>query len=463
MPQAEDQQPDTDPFGHRAWAADQGISPATALMLAATALAHISGPTLSWEGSFGLNGRRPPNLLGAGADLLLRSGIDHLFAPLRVVQQMLIQASHEFPLELVDKQFVRGCDNMRVGEQTLRLSINADELHDIRDADHEHEKMLDLGFRTRHRENLLHPVFLAESLPSGPLAGMLLQCNHGACCLAGALENLPSDIRKRHQRIDELMRYLDGAVIDTRQSPVTRIKDVSLRGILLFRQDDLHWLMEERRDFLLKFIPIASNPPAHGEARDIDQEKVDTFTVGFHRAARHALALRRSFFTSEKRFTCEEARSEFTERRRRYRLRAAQAPTDLTTVPDLLMWFLLQLSQRHDERALVDLAMDTVETVHRESCRTFAVHDNMQLGLKRQQNARKMLRHISERGPLKRSELVRIFNKQSLEIHGPVIDALIAHGFLSKDKEERLHLGPTPASGLTLDHMIDEYTPNPIQ
>jgi hypothetical protein len=167
------------------------------------------------------------------------------------------------------------------------------------------------------------------------------------------------------------------------------------------------------------------------------------------------LARRRAFTPTGQGFKSDEARREYVIRRRQHLILSANDPVDLTSLPDLIIWFLLLVGRdKADELTLVDLAIRSTETLRREACRAFTLHDEMELGRSRHENAIKMLRRLAEKGPMKRHLLVRVFPQQSLGIHGPVIDALGKHGFISEDHERRLSLGPQPAARLNVGHLI---------
>jgi hypothetical protein len=442
-------------LGLDAWAGEQGISPTTALVLMAVTLAHIAGPTLTWEGAHGLNGMSPPSLLGAESDGLLKTALARLTANLVTKQQRLLQGSQEFPISDVNTEFHKVSPAGNAMYEELKKFQNPPTGYFDYQPEHQLDEMMALGDRTIHRENLVHPLVLLESLPSGPLEPLLGSCNHGHGFLAGATEQLPTDKSVRNRRLDDLLRLIDGVVIHPAQPSVIRAKTLRLGGLFRFRQQDLHWLFDHRRDVLRKMIPVASNPPHLEAPFDFKPEAARDFQNRFTQTASIVLARRRAFTPTGPGFTSDEARRDYMIRRRQHLVLSANDPVDLTSVPDLIIWFLLLVGRdKADELTLVDLAIRSTETLRGEACRAFTLHDEMELGRSRHENATKMLRRLAEQGPMKRHLLVRVFAQQSLEIHGPVIDALLAHGFISEDHERRLNVGPQPAARLNVGHMI---------
>jgi len=455
--------PAGDPLGHEAWAAELGIAPATALVLGAVTLAHLAGPTLQWDHGSGLAGKRLPGLLGAESDSLLRNALGRLTADLRVKQARLLQASLEFTEAEVERVFLAGL----AGDSELeRLRWPARDGSSLENSpDMRLLRMLQHGDRARLRDNLLRPVFMVDSLPSGPLDPLLRNCNHGACFLAGAVEMLPPGPGRRNQRIDEFIRFMDGAITESRRAPTERLRQVTLNGVFLFGQADIRWLLEHRRDFLRRLVPVFSAPPGPDDPIRLDPDKAHTFEKAFIKAAVLVLAQRRAHAPSVAAFRSDGAARDFRLRRRRHLLQSANAPADCTALPDLLMWFLLWLAPKAAEEELVGLAIDTAATLHRSACRAYVQQADRQAGLKRRSNALKMLDRIVRHGPMKRRELVRIFDRQKLTFHAPVIDALLAGGFLREDGDRMLHLGPVPSSRLTADQLLlpdpSPETPNP--
>jgi hypothetical protein len=370
-------------------------------------------------------------------------------------QQRLLQGSQEFPRAAVDEEFHKvPLAGNAMFEELKKFQTPPTGYFDAQ-PEHRLDQMLALGARTIHRENLVHPLFLLESLPSGPLEPLLASCNHGHGFLTGATEQLPADKSIRNRRLDDLIRLIDGVVIQPAQPSVIRAKTLKLGGLFRFRQQDLHWLFDHRRDVLRKLVPVSSDPPSPDEPFEPNPGVAREFQSRFTEAAVLILARRRAFEPTGPGFTSEEARRDYMIRRRQHLVLSASDPVNLTSLPDLLMWFLLLVGQNEaNELTLVDLAIRSTETLRREACRTFVLHDQMELGRTRHESALKMLRRIADKGPQKRHMLVRIFPKHSLEIHGPVISSLIANGFIKEDAKRLLHLGSRPATKLNLGDLI---------
>lgn len=314
------------------------------------------------------------------------------------------------------------------------------------------ETALNAGTRADHYENLVRPRFMiAGATPAEP-SRALAEFNAGACLLAGAREFLPAGERQRHQRVDDLARFIEGAEVQiTGKSPVRRIA-ATMRGIFVFQPADIDWLLDNRRDFLRQTIPVGTDVlPVD---RGLDWDLAAGFRRRFARAAVHTLACRRAVAPSAAGFSQSMARAEYQAARLEFLMESTACPPAIATLPDLAAWTLLRLWDRFPEQQVVKLALSAARDIRDRSIRMFLAHDQAGESRQRLEAGLKMVQRLIEKGPLKRRELVRGFADQRLELHQPVIDVLLNAGIIAEDADRLLRIGHVPVSNLTANQFI---------
>lgn len=452
-----------DPLGLDAWANSCVVAPHTAIAVAASILAGVAGPL----------GRLPAtasvlspgvNLAGRQDDSLLRTAIEGLARPLLSIEKALVARSKEFtPDEIDDAMFAPR--RQRTAADLTKLGEPGPLDQDLADFNllSRLEGDAQISAQSIRYECLARARFILAGHIPPSLIRALSDFHYGHGLLGGAVENLPREKSKRHQRLDEILRCFGGAEAATSgkgKSAKITPESVCMKGVILFPADQFDWLATARRDFLSHTIPVASLPLSANLA-SVDEIRAVGFVRLFQGVAKHALASRRAHSPVIINFHSDAAVVEFLARQRTF-LRELQAiPENLrvssaAALPVTLTWALLLLAGKPDLDAYaLEAAFTAARNIVKDARDLFVGYDQRTTGEKRLKNVRKLHKRLAQHGPLPRWQLLRGLDQQGLQIHAPVLRVLIEFGVFRQDDNNLLHLGTVPLHQITAQHLID--------
>lgn len=452
-----------DPLGLDAWANSCVVAPHTAIAVAASILAGVAGPL----------GRLPAkapvlstgiNLAGRQDDSFLRMAIDGLVSPLLQFEEALVaKAKEKSPEEVDNAMFVP--NRKRVAADLTKLGEPGpldQELADFNSLSRL-EGDAKISDQSVRYECFLRSRFVMAGHAPSSLIRVLSGFHYGYGLLGGAVENLPREKSKRHQRLDEILRCFHGTEAATSgkgKSAKITPESVSLKGVVLFPADQFDWLATARRDFLSHTIPVASLPLS-ADLAPADEIRAVGFVRLFHGAAKHALASRRAHAPVIVNFHSDAALVKFLDRQRTYLRELQSIPENLrvssaAALPVTLTWTLLLLAGKLNlDDYILEIAFAAARNIVKDARELFVRYDQQALGENRLKNVRKLHKRLAQNGPLPRWELLRGLDQQSLQVHGPVIRVLIDLGVFTQDDKNLLHLGTAPLHQVTAKHLID--------
>lgn len=454
----------TDPFLKAgpiaAWAGSHGLDAHTGLALAACTLAHVAGHALMYQGSNGLSGMRPPSLLGLESDLALRAAFASLTAPIAAIQQSLILKARQHDPADIEAAMT----------EVNRLHLNvANDFEGRRGSrgrpEDEFASDTRIAGRTTRYEALKRPLMMMENSLPADLGKALTTFHFGRAFLAGGVERLPREERRRSQRLDQIARYLQGAEIPPStksHAPQERLTG-SIGGILLLPDFQFEEVYESHRAFLGSLVPVASDPTTLLPAR-VDPVEVDAFLRMFSRELHTLIASRRAFAAAHGRFVDPEWAARYMATRRDFLRECSTLPGELRSpaivaLPDLIAWALFRLSGG-------DIAQETVlawafatarHLRHRAMC-MFQTRDQAREAAKRQKIAERLIRRLLQVGPCKRRKLVRGCDDMRQLVNEPVIRVLVQIGVFVETEDKTLTIGRLPSRSLSPSLFIETPT-----
>jgi hypothetical protein len=454
MTQPNDQPQDADTFEQSstfaAWAGSHGLDAHTGLALAGCTLAHIAGDSLRFQDSAGLSGMPPPSFLGQESDLPLRAALASLTGPISTSQHGLTLKSREHESTDVEAAMAE-CNRMHSRVRD-----------DFEDQDGSMKEPLDevasdmrVSRHTIRHEGITHPRLMMEGSPPADLAQALGSYHFGRAFLAGGVEQLPRDPRRRDQRLDQIATCVRGVEIATSaksRSPHERVT-ASLRGILMIPDAQFGELLETRRDFLALFVPVASDPSALLPSQ-VDPAEVAGFHRMFSREAHRLIATRRAFAGAHGRICDPDWLAYFMGLRRDFLRECAALPAEIRTpaiisLPDLVTWTLVRLFDgKLTDDIICTQAFATARHLRDRAMRIYLAHDNARDAAKRKQLAERLIRRLLQVGPCKRRKLVRGSDDMRLLVHEPVISTLIQIGVFVETEDKVLTIGRVPTKSL---------------
>ncbi len=450
-----------DPLGLAAWSASRGLSVEAGLALVAAVLSNIAGPLQFFDCPSPFMGSPGLGIAASTGDAFGTAAVAELTLAVRAKQDGLVLRSREFTREELEvayhdggflkrnQEFLVALGNLPPTE-AARLELTPDEM-----------LARDTRFITQtvQLENVTRPrILLPVSLPAD-IDRVIGECHLGHGFAAGSIEALPTSGTKRHDRVDELLRYVIG-VESTNKSggrSVAVPEPRWLRGILCFSLQHFDWLIHERRDLLAHLIPLI---PSEAPIATIDEEAAAHFGGIFGRASVLALTRRRAHVRVEGHFTNTSAAWEFIARQREFvgevqRVPGEQQIPAIAALPAAIAWTLLVLAGRTDvDDYVLRVAFDAARKIHHRAIQTFQLADNAALASARLHMARKLVTRLTRFGRCKRRELVRGFAKQGLDLHEPVIRILIEARVLIETDDAFLSLGPVPVENLAASNLL---------
>jgi hypothetical protein len=436
------------------WAESAGQSPHTAIVLAGCVLAHIAGDSLMFLDASGLSGMAPPSFVGFESDMALHSILASLTGPIGRIQMALVLKAREYEQADIDEAMAESNrkysmvrDDFGERAEENRTSFGAASDYDLgRDTR--------LERRNIRMESLSRQRFQMGGSPPENL-GEALRNYHFACgFLAGGVERLPRDSRRRHQRLDHLERFVRGEEITLKSGSREQRVSASIGGIMFLPDEQFEWLLEERRDFFRLFVPIATDEPTTLPGH-IDPAIVDEFDAMFFNEARRLIGIRRVYAAANAKFTDPACLARFMGLRRDFIRECSGLPTSLRSpsimcLPDLVAWTLIRLGRGSLPEDLVCAhAFAAARHVRDGALRVFVAHDNAREAAARMKIASNMIRRLMRLGPTKRRELVRGFDNMKLSLHEPVIQVLIQIGVFVETEDRTLTIGQVPTKPLT--------------
>jgi hypothetical protein len=458
-------EPSPDPLGIAAWAASNGLDLHTGLAIASSTLSAVAGSMFRFQLPAAYLGAPGINLAGLGSDSLVAMAIADLTSSLATTQSGLIRKAREFSAEETDAAMYQS-GPLRHNQDFLTRLGNAGPLSfGIEDHDVESRMAKDseVSDQAICYERLVRPWFmLTGSLPTN-LTPALGECHDGRGFAGGCIVALPDAASKRHRRVSEIIDHLNGVTFP-RKSGKVQINasnvTVFLRGILLFSHSDFDWLIAEHRDLLKNALPIASAATPNAEP-EVNEVLAAQFTRLFHTSARCALACRRGHAPVSPMFRTQEAIVEFLRQQRIFLRELQTVPescrvSEAAKLPATMAWTLLMLAGKTDlDSYIIDTVFVAARRLHADAARLFREHDLANLATQRLTVARKLVRRLAKLGPTKRRELVRGIDKQSLQLHEPIIRVLTDMGIFTESPDRVLEIGLTPLASLSAKQLIE--------
>ena len=457
MSQNNDQTNDSDTFEQSgpiaAWAGSHGLDAHAGLVLTGCVLAHVGGESVMFQDSNGFNGMPPPSFVGVESDVALRSALASLTGPIATTQHALLLKSRqhdnadlEEALAECNRRSHRVLDDLQDRENKFGGSWASVSDHGIA-GDTQVER------RTVRYESLARPRFQMDGSPPADPAQALSSYHFARAFLAGGVEQLPGDNRRRHQRLDQLARFVRGEEITVKTGSHHERVTASLRGGMFFPDQQFEWLMDERRDFLGLFVPVASDASAKLPIR-VDSLSVDKFYTIFTNEMRLLIASRRAFAGAHARIIDPGWLAHYLEMRRDFIRECSAFPAELRTpsiicLPDLVAWTLIRLGRGElPDDYICTRAFATARHVREKARWIYMSRDNARDAAQRKLLAERLIRRLLRLGPCKRRKLVRGSDDMRLIVHEPVIAVLVKIGVFVETEDKTLTIGRVPTNSL---------------
>ncbi len=309
-----------------AWADRHRVDEDLALLLCACAAAHAAGPWLYFEGDPAWRRTPAPTVISTAGDTRFDRAAKAAVEPLLEIQRKLV-AEYEgtTPAPVPKDRYQRFHDLMEAA------------LAKDRDRCLPHLKNPARGMDPDRQPD--GPVrFVLEGALPAQVIRFLKGCHLYAAVSVAEIERLPRSGRSREARSKVIARLLDGYLHDK----------VSIRGFMRFTPEDLEWLMVNSPGLIWKTLPVGSADVPGPVLPAAGTEEAHGFGCLHRDLLRRIVALRFERAECGVDFHSGEAVRRFGELRDRYRAEngaVAHLAAPSVVLPDLLVWYLLQLGQ----------------------------------------------------------------------------------------------------------------------
>lgn len=425
------------PISH--WAELYGLQDEDALVLAAAVLAGLA----NGMGRLNVRGARvsvEPLVLVTSSDSRALSALGKVTGAIPQIQKLLIQKSRAQSVDRIREAYVDKPTGWRDSPLGILSSESDASSLGWEDAGSKLHRDIITGDRDRAFEKFTRPSIIQGGTLAENLAGRLPMYHLGSMLCAPGVVRLPSDKRKRDERVSELMRCAQG--LETDSIPLHRLtpgdqEHVRLCGIVAMPPSDLRWLLERRRDFFEVFVPWLPGPRASCSG-DFDLGAALGFERCLTRTAKAVFAARRECFSYQVGVDDHGAANSFWTRTRGFRTACAGLGEERPiSVPDRFMpalaWAAGISIEKPDDAWLVSAAYEAARHLAGSALHFYDRADLEALAAGRLRLARKVVARIAKSGPIKRRELVRGFARQSLDLFTPVLDILTSLGVIRED------------------------------
>jgi hypothetical protein len=287
---------------------------------------------------------------------------------------------------------------------------------------------------------------------------------------AAWVESLPPQTGGRNRRINELLDGFRGMTADRPSMGVQTMNSsetVRLSGLLRFPEKDFRWIIGNRKDLPAAALPISSFCSGNGgDESAVEEDRATEFIDLYHQVARNAIASRRAHHWLDKNFTDFQAIEEFIRHQRAFTRSVHQSGDgqcvhSAASMPAQMAWTLLLLAGRNNlDEYIIRTVFEAARRLHAETLSMFTERDRSVRAQRLLKVAGKLVARMIKIGPCKRRDLVRGLDKQSLDLHEPVIAVLINHGIFMEKPDGLLELGRVPIKTLAATMLID-ITPPP--
>jgi len=314
--------------------------------------------------------------------------------------------------------------------------------------------------QTIELENLFRPRFIANGSLRGDPSKLASGFHEGQALAACLSVPLSTQGAARDKEIDALFAAVRG--VDLARSLTSRtnpqFESVSLRGIFQFRGDDLNRLTRDRRDFVGIVVPLVCE--SFETSIDVDEVAAVSFVNRFRRVADFALACRRGRANCEGNFIDPKSGGEFLRLQRGFLGEMQNCPESfrlpaIDSLPARIAWMLLVLAGRENiDDYVLHVSFEAAREINARALRFLEIAENESLARSRLKDARKMAARVERLGSCSRRELLRGFDRQSLDHHEPVIRSLIAAGVFCETQDGCLVPGDVPVEQLSPGNVI---------
>ncbi len=273
---------------------------------------------------------------------------------------------------------------------------------------------------------------LEGALPAKPVEFLKRYHLYNAVSV-GEIETLPRSNRSRDSRLSRIYAAVKGY----------RQGRISIRGFMRFSREDLDWMMVNDSNLIDNTLPF-DDPEAPRPVPLTDHGVEKPEFAGLHQTVLQRIVdLRFARAECDLDFRSAQAEQRFQKLREAYRAEhyaVAHMGTMTLVLPDLFVWYVLQLAASAgldiDEQELAGRAIDTARRMRR---RVAGFHDRHE-AVKRAREclalATKLVARMRRLGrPCKRRDLVRGFDDQLIDRHGPLIDRLIEIRVFSQNRK----------------------------
>ncbi len=437
-------------LGIRAWAADMGVAPESALAVVASVLTGTGGADAWLEGTWGPSPLPKLDLLSAKSCHPVQRLIDCLVAPLRLMNRRLAQKMGVHSPEAIAfctaGPFAAGAKHATPAliEKTLRHHWQA--LTQTRAPGEAGMLHQDLAFDPvpQRLEAITHPDFMVENARGRDLTALVDHGHQHTALVIRPVLALERHCSEPYQVMSQLTALLEGTIVRKRTGAGSQA--ARAHAILALSAGEIEFMLAHGPGLLSRLLWVVASNPA--EARDAEASR--RFFSTYRQALEQILDLRREGRTPLIRLQADSMQAFETELGK-YRDELDLLPVDPGSsargLPETLLWALgfLRLAlpeNRATDTSLVSAAFQSArqlldshvrEITRKEEARKEVVHCRF---------AEKIVAEVASRAPLKFRDLARLFKKQRKELFTPVLDVLFETGVLVRDGQERLNPGP---------------------
>lgn len=455
----------TDPTGINAWAWCCGISKESAHALACSVLTGVAGPCIDL--AVDLPGPAHPglNLLARQGDLPLDLALRQLTASLVRRQEWLRETSGDYSIETLHEAKYRG-RKFRHAEQLQRLENHKSAGTSSLEPDEQLGADCQPVKESIRMEAILRPSFLVSGSLSTNLFRQLGEFHAGYGYYCGTPGPLPRSQGSRDQLLNQWQKFLLGTSVScghAKYRTPADIREVVLRGAFRFADDDLEFLIRERRDLLGQVLMVSSEPVDAEDqdvgAKDVRYELAEQFLKRFHRVAQQCLASRRAGVEVRRGFTAVGPLREFNRQQQGFLHELGRHPYSAFTgqaaqLPGLLAWTLALLGPKSGlDDYLLATVLPTARQLTEAALQTFELADHSSVIEERKRLAEKIIARLEKLQPCTLRELVRGFDRQNTTLFTPVIDVLVGLGIIERS-DKHLRMGQIPLSKLETKKLL---------